>query len=76
MTVLENIKNIPFIRQKAVSLLAVSKKTNPENIKALFDLGQRDFGENYVDELIEKSKILSSEINWHFIGHLQSNKAK
>ena len=76
ISVLENMKKIPYIKQKAVSLLAVSKKTNPESIKTLFDLGQRDFGENYVDELIEKSKLLTSEINWHFIGHLQSNKAK
>ncbi|MFI5155352.1 MAG: YggS family pyridoxal phosphate-dependent enzyme, partial [Chitinophagales bacterium] len=42
----------------------------------LYDLGQRDFGENYVQELMEKKAALPADIRWHFIGHLQSNKAK
>lgn len=74
--ILENIKNTKLLRQSNVTLLAVSKKTNIENIKCLYDLGQKDFGENYVDELIEKANLLNKDINWHFIGHLQSNKAK
>ena len=41
----------------------------------LYDYGQKDFGENYVQEL-EKQKELPTDIRWHFIGHLQSNKAK
>ena len=61
-------------------LLAVSKTHGPEMIEELYRLGQRDFGENYAQELAEKAKILRdrgcSEIRWHFIGHLQSNKAK
>jgi pyridoxal phosphate enzyme (YggS family) len=42
----------------------------------LYDLGQRDFGENYVQELLEKQPLLPGDIRWHFIGHLQSNKVK
>jgi pyridoxal phosphate enzyme (YggS family) len=59
-----------------VSLVAVSKTKPIEDIKALYDLGQRDFGENYVQELTEKAEQLPKDIRWHFIGHLQSNKVK
>lgn len=52
-------------------------KTKPAaDIQILYDLGQRDFGENYVQELTEKEAILPKDIRWHFIGHLQSNKVK
>jgi len=57
-------------------LVAVSKTKPVEDIKALYDLGQRDFGENYVQELTEKAEQLPKDIRWHFIGHLQSNKVK
>ena len=57
-------------------MIAVSKTKPAEDIKALYDLGQRDFGENYVQELIEKYEQLPKDIRWHFIGHLQSNKVK
>jgi PLP dependent protein len=57
-------------------LLAVSKTRTPSEIRALYDLGQRDFGENYVQELVEKQAQLPGDIRWHFIGHLQSNKVK
>jgi len=59
-----------------IRLLAVSKTKTVEEIRALYDLGQRDFGENYVQELVEKQKKLPADIRWHFIGHLQSNKVK
>jgi PLP dependent protein len=59
-----------------VELLAVSKTKPVEEIKALYDLGQRDFGENYVQELLEKQALLPKDIRWHFIGHLQTNKVK
>jgi pyridoxal phosphate enzyme (YggS family) len=59
-----------------VSLVAVSKLKTVEEIKALYDLGQRDFGENYVQELMDKQKRLPTDIRWHFIGHLQTNKVK
>lgn len=57
-------------------LVAVSKTKPLEDIKALYDLGQRDFGENYVQELVDKASQLPADIRWHFIGHLQSNKVK
>jgi PLP dependent protein len=61
---------------KNVALVAVSKTKPVEEILALYELGQRDFGENYVGELTEKYEQLPKDINWHFIGHLQSNKVK
>ncbi|HEY0433937.1 MAG TPA: YggS family pyridoxal phosphate-dependent enzyme [Chitinophagaceae bacterium] len=59
-----------------VTLVAVSKTKPVEDIMALYELGQRDFGENYVQELSLKQKQLPADIRWHFIGHLQTNKAK
>ncbi|MCW3113319.1 MAG: hypothetical protein JWR18_1715, partial [Segetibacter sp.] len=61
---------------KGVQLIAVSKIQSVADIKKLYDLGQRDFGENYVQELVEKQALLPKAIKWHFIGHLQSNKVK
>jgi PLP dependent protein len=61
---------------KGVTLIAVSKTKPPEDILALYELGHRDFGENYVQELLEKQASLPKDIRWHFIGHLQSNKVK
>jgi pyridoxal phosphate enzyme (YggS family) len=57
-------------------LVAVSKIKPVSDIKALYDAGQRDFGENYVQELVDKQTQLPEDIRWHFIGHLQSNKVK
>jgi pyridoxal phosphate enzyme (YggS family) len=57
-------------------LVAVSKIKPPSDIQALYDAGQRIFGENYVQELQEKQALLPADIQWHFIGHLQSNKVK
>jgi len=61
---------------QGVTLVAVSKTKPIEDIQALYDAGQRDFGENYVQELVDKQPQLPSDIRWHFIGHLQSNKVK
>lgn len=61
---------------KNVVLVAVSKTKPVSDIQTLYDLGQRDFGENYVQELVEKQKQLPGDIRWHFIGHLQRNKVK
>ena len=58
------------------TLVAVSKTKPVEDIQSLYDLGQRDFGENYVQELTEKYAQLPKDIRWHYIGHLQSNKIK
>jgi PLP dependent protein len=65
-----------FCKQKNVTLVAVSKTKPVVDIQALYDLGQRDFGENYVQELVDKYEQLPKDIRWHFIGHLQSNKVK
>jgi PLP dependent protein len=65
-----------ILQPKGVHLLAVSKMKSVEEIQALYDLGQRDFGENYVQELLEKQALLPADIRWHFIGHLQTNKVK
>jgi pyridoxal phosphate enzyme (YggS family) len=59
-----------------VQLVAVSKTKPNEDLQALYDLGQRAFGENYVQELVDKAASLPKDIQWHFIGHLQSNKVK
>jgi pyridoxal phosphate enzyme (YggS family) len=58
------------------TLVAVSKFKPVEDIQVLYDLGQRDFGENFVQELLLKQEVLPKDIRWHFIGHLQSNKVK
>ncbi len=59
-------------------VLAVSKLQTEEKIRLLYTEGQRDFGENYVQEALEKIEHLNNctDIAWHFIGHLQKNKAK
>ncbi|HEV2480430.1 MAG TPA: YggS family pyridoxal phosphate-dependent enzyme [Puia sp.] len=59
-----------------VQLVAVSKTKPVEEILALYEEGQRDFGENYVQELVDKQQQLPADIRWHFIGHLQSNKVR
>ncbi len=58
------------------TLVAVSKTKPVEDLQVLYNLGQRDFGENYVQELVDKKATLPKDIRWHFIGHLQSNKVK
>ncbi|HNR17226.1 MAG TPA: YggS family pyridoxal phosphate-dependent enzyme [Chitinophagaceae bacterium] len=64
------------LADKQAILVAVSKTKPVEDIFELYNLGHRDFGENYVQELVDKSVILPADIRWHFIGHLQSNKVK
>lgn len=65
-----------YLNAKDVMLVAVSKTKPNEDIQALYNQGQRDFGENYVQELVDKQVSLPKDIQWHFIGHLQSNKVK
>jgi len=74
-----NIKKYQEIIEKLngkATLVAVSKTKPVEDIQVLYDIGQRDFGENYVQELVDKYEQLPKDIRWHFIGHLQSNKVK
>lgn len=63
-------------RKPKVMLLPVSKTRPAEAIQELYELGLRDFGESRVQELLSKKDALPADIRWHFIGHLQSNKAK
>ncbi len=59
-----------------VRIIAVSKTKSVADIQLAYDAGQRDFGENYVQEMLEKVPHLPSDIVWHAIGHLQTNKVK
>jgi PLP dependent protein len=70
----EQLKNICAAHN--TTLVAVSKTKPVEDILILYHLGHRDFGENYVQELVEKEAVLPKDIRWHFIGHLQTNKVK
>lgn len=67
---------IAELKSKLTTLVAVSKIKPASDIRELYDLGQRDFGENYVQELVQKHSELPTDIQWHFIGHLQRNKVK
>ena len=64
------------MQPSGATLIAVSKTKPSEDIMELYALGHRDFGENYVQELVKKQAELPKDIRWHFIGHLQSNKIK
>src|SRR5512145_2988172 len=59
-----------------VKIIAVSKTMPVESIMEAYDAGHRLFGENRSQELIIKQPLLPNDINWHFIGHLQTNKVK
>ena len=65
-----------YCTKNKIKLVAVSKTKPKENIEVLYSLGQRVFGENKVQELVEKHELLAKDIEWHFIGHLQKNKVK
>ena len=58
------------------TLIAVSKTKPASLLSVAYSAGQRDFGENYVHEVVEKAPVLPADIRWHFIGHLQTNKVK
>jgi PLP dependent protein len=70
------LSSIKTASTSPVRLVAVSKYIAVEDIRSAYDAGQRHFGENYIQELINKSTELPDDIKWHFIGALQSNKCK
>lgn len=76
MSISENIKHITSQIPENVTLIAVSKTKPNEMLLEAYESGQRHFGENYVQELVDKEAKLPKDIHWHFIGHLQSNKVK
>ncbi|QEK51499.1 YggS family pyridoxal phosphate-dependent enzyme [Pedobacter aquae] len=77
MSITDNLLKLKKeIEQEDVKLIAVSKTKPVEDIMEAYDAGQRLFGENHVQELVEKHEALPKDIEWHLIGHLQSNKVK
>lgn len=76
MSIAENIKHILAELPQGVRLVAVSKYHPNEAIEEAYRAGQRIFGENKVQEMTAKHDSLPQDIEWHFIGHLQSNKIK
>ena len=76
MSIETNYQNILSQLPENVKLVTVSKTNSAEKIKEVYDLGQRAFGENKVQELLEKQIVLPNDIEWHLIVHLQTNKVK
>ena len=75
-TIGEKIKAVCATLPQGVTLIAVSKYHPAEAVQAAYDAGQRDFGESKAQDLTAKHATLPKDINWHFIGHLQTNKVK
>ena len=76
MEIQKKIQDIKKIIPDHVSLVAVSKTKPIEDLQEAYDAGQRIFGENKIQEMVEKYDALPKDIKWHMIGHLQSNKVK
>ena len=76
MTIEKNLNTICSSLPEGVKLVAVSKTKSNEEIMEAYNAGQRIFGENKVQELVRKWESLPKDIEWHFIGHLQSNKVR
>ena len=76
MSIANNLLNIKSQLPNHVTLVAVSKTKPVADLMEAYNAGQRVFGENYVQELVEKHEALPKDIQWHFIGHLQSRKVK
>ena len=72
----QNIITIKKQLPAHVRLVAVSKFNPQESIQEAYDCGQRVFGESHAQELVPKAEHLPKDIQWHFIGHLQTNKVK
>tara|TARA_R110001592_G_scaffold359340_2_gene665634 strand:+ start:76202 stop:76855 length:654 start_codon:yes stop_codon:yes gene_type:complete len=76
MSIQSNLSEIKQTLHSDCKLIAVSKRKPSSNILEAYSAGQRDFGENYIQELVDKKEALPNDIFWHFIGHLQRNKVK
>jgi hypothetical protein len=76
MSVAENFESIKSSIPAYVTLVAVSKTHPPEVIMEAYNAGQRIFGENKVQEMISKQEVMPKDIQWHLVGHLQTNKVK
>ncbi len=76
MDIAENIKNIKTEISSKVTLVAISKTKPNEDVMAAYETGHRIFGENKVQEMVEKWENLPKDIQWHMVGHVQRNKVK
>ncbi len=76
MFVKERIKTLMGTVPEGVTLVAVSKTKPISDIKEAYEAGQRDFGENKIQEMVQKAAELPKDIRWHMIGHVQTNKIK
>ncbi|MGK0421828.1 MAG: pyridoxal phosphate enzyme (YggS family) [Polaribacter sp.] len=76
MEIQKKIQEIKKLISANVSLVAVSKTKPIEDLQEAYDAGQRIFGENKIQEMVDKFDVLPKDIQWHMIGHLQSNKVK
>ncbi len=76
MTIKDNLQQINNTIPSSVTLIAVTKTQPVERLQELYETGHRSFGENKVQEMLDKHSILPNDIEWHLIGHLQSNKVK
>jgi pyridoxal phosphate enzyme (YggS family) len=76
MNIKDNLKKIIASIPKNVTLVAVSKTKPIADLQEAYDAGQRVFGENKIQEMVDKYDTLPKDIKWHMIGHLQSNKVK
>ncbi|GAA0871660.1 YggS family pyridoxal phosphate-dependent enzyme [Gangjinia marincola] len=76
MSISEHIKKYHEILPDSVILVAVSKTKPVSDLQEAYDAGQRDFGENKIQEMTEKQEQLPQDIKWHMIGHVQTNKVK
>jgi PLP dependent protein len=76
MSIAQNLKNIKSTIPENVTLVAVSKTKPVQDLMEAYDAGQRIFGENKIQEMTEKWEIMPKDIQWHMIGHVQSNKVK
>ncbi|MBQ3709504.1 MAG: YggS family pyridoxal phosphate-dependent enzyme [Bacteroidales bacterium] len=76
MMIKENLEKIRATVPEGVTLVAVSKTKPISDLQEAYDAGQRVFGENYPQEMRDKHEVLPQDIQWHFIGHLQTNKIK
>ena len=75
LSIEENLNNVEAdLKERKITLVAVSKTKPVEDIKTAYNVGVRDFGENKVQEFMKKQPLLPDDIRWHLIGHLQRSK--
>ena len=76
MSIAENLENIKHTLPEDVTLVAVSKTKSISEIKEAYDTGHMVFGENKIQEMVQKWESMPKDIQWHMIGHVQRNKVK